>query len=230
MTSPYFPAENGIFVVSLDFELMWGMLDVPFSENYKRNILGARKAIPKILKLFETYGIHATWAVVGLLFFDNREELRRELPSRKPNYVDSSLSPYTHIPSIGKGEADDGFHFGLSLIRQIDRCPGQEIASHSFSHYLCLEKGSDLSSFREDMKTALNIAKKKGFEIESFVFPKYQVNPDFFSVLKDLGIKTYRGNADDRIHAPAPGREYFRLRRKIVRFLDAYINILGCHT
>ena len=40
------------FVISLDFELHWGVFDT-FGESYNENILGARKAVPKILALFE---------------------------------------------------------------------------------------------------------------------------------------------------------------------------------
>ena len=41
------------FTISLDFELFWGVHDVFTKDEYGNNILGARKAIPKILKLFK---------------------------------------------------------------------------------------------------------------------------------------------------------------------------------
>ena len=46
----------GTLIVSLDFELFWGMLDCCALEDYQENILGGRKAIPQLLKLFEKYG------------------------------------------------------------------------------------------------------------------------------------------------------------------------------
>ena len=51
---------NGTFMVSLDLELFWGMLEVFSLESYQDNILGGKKAIPQLLQLFEKYGIHAT--------------------------------------------------------------------------------------------------------------------------------------------------------------------------
>ena len=42
----------GTLIVSLDFELFWGMLDVCRLEDYQDNVLGGRKAIPKMLQLF----------------------------------------------------------------------------------------------------------------------------------------------------------------------------------
>ena len=44
-------------IVSLDFELFWGMLDVCPLEKYQANVLGGRKAIPKLLELFQKHGI-----------------------------------------------------------------------------------------------------------------------------------------------------------------------------
>ena len=46
---------GGTFMVSLDFELFWGMLDVCPLEQYRDNVLGGKKAIPQLLKLFEKF-------------------------------------------------------------------------------------------------------------------------------------------------------------------------------
>ena len=62
-------------IVSLDFELFWGMQDGWKLSEYEANILGGRKAIPQMLALFEKHGIHATWATVGFLFGTNEKEL-----------------------------------------------------------------------------------------------------------------------------------------------------------
>ena len=68
----------GTLLVSLDFELFWGMLDQCALEDYQDNVLGGRTAIPRLLQLFEKYGIHATWATVGFLFAENYQELKHE--------------------------------------------------------------------------------------------------------------------------------------------------------
>ena len=60
-------------VISLDFELHWGVFDA-FGDKYNDNILGARKAIPEILALFKKYNINATWAIVGLLFNESKND------------------------------------------------------------------------------------------------------------------------------------------------------------
>ena len=46
----------GNFVISLDFELMWGVRDHATRESYGRNVLGGRQAIPAMLDLFPQAG------------------------------------------------------------------------------------------------------------------------------------------------------------------------------
>lgn len=43
---------TGQFVISLDFELLWGVRDHADRDTYGKNILGARDALPKMLELF----------------------------------------------------------------------------------------------------------------------------------------------------------------------------------
>ena len=63
-------------IVSLDYELFWGMQDIMDLTEYQANIQGGRKAIPQMLELFQKHGIHDTWATVGFLFGKDEEELR----------------------------------------------------------------------------------------------------------------------------------------------------------
>jgi peptidoglycan/xylan/chitin deacetylase (PgdA/CDA1 family) len=60
--------ETGLFVLSLDFELLWGVRDKRMIESYGENIRGVRQVIPGLLRLFSQYGIHATFATVGFYF------------------------------------------------------------------------------------------------------------------------------------------------------------------
>jgi len=71
---------RGEFVISLDFELLWGLRDHATRDSYGANVLGGREAIPRILDLFERHGICATRATVGLLMTENRDELLASLP------------------------------------------------------------------------------------------------------------------------------------------------------
>lgn len=186
--------ENGKFVVSLDLELYWGVRDAVKLEKYKDNLLAVHKVIPLLLQLFEKYEINATFATVGFLFFDNKEELKNNLPDKKPEYSNPKLSPYEgHFNLIGEDENKDQLHFGSKLIQQIIDS-GQEIGSHTFSHYYCLEKGQTKEDFHEDLICAKKIAAKKGIDLKSFVFPRNQYNKDYLKICKELGFTSFRGN------------------------------------
>src|SRR4029077_6616039 len=72
--------QYGAFVISLDFELLWGVRDNRTIADYGANILGVRQVVPALLDLFAERNIACTWATVGLLFFDTNAAMRAALP------------------------------------------------------------------------------------------------------------------------------------------------------
>src|SRR6476659_9972443 len=93
-TTNQYPMQQGKFVISLDFELLWGVRDKVGIQQYGQHIKGVHKAIPRMLEMFRKYGIKATFATVGFLFFENKQELLSNLPKKIPGYTAKSLSPY----------------------------------------------------------------------------------------------------------------------------------------
>jgi peptidoglycan/xylan/chitin deacetylase (PgdA/CDA1 family) len=217
----------GALVISLDFELRWGLRDVlPLDGGlYRQNILGARAAIPRLLDLFEEFGIAATWATVGFLFASARDELDRHRPLILPNYADATLNPYQDV--LGQSEDDDPLHFAGSLVRLIGQCPRQEIGSHTYSHYYCLEAGHDLASFRSDIESAVAIANAHGVQPRSLVFPRNQFNQDYAGVLAEAGFTNCRTNAEGWIYRESAGNRYRRADARAGRLIDAYVEVSG---
>lgn len=222
--------ECGKFIVSLDFELMWGVRDVVTIDAYGEHIRGVHTALPKLLEYFKKYHINGTFATVGLLFFENKEELVANLPEVKPQYTDANLSPYGNYIDqfVGTDTKSDPYHYGPGLIELIKTTPGQEIATHTFCHYYCLEPGQTLEDFKHDLLSAIRIANKRGIHIETIIFPRNQVNEAYLEVCRQHGIKSYRHNEESWIYA-ARNNENERLSRRSLRLLDAYINISGHH-
>jgi hypothetical protein len=221
--------KTGSFIVSLDFELLWGVQDHRTIADYGANILGGRKAIPAMLGLFSEYGIHATWATVGLLFFDKKSDLLSACPTVKPSYDNSALSPYSGIAKIGEGESADPYHFGKSLIELIQSCPGQEVGTHTFSHYYCQEPGQTKESFRAGMVAAIEAASRMGITLTSLVFPRNQSNKEDLFVCAELGIKCFRGNESSWFYRQG-SREGESNFTRAARLADAYINLSGDNT
>jgi len=221
--------EKGILVISLDFELFWGVFDKFRFNTYRTNIEGCRSAIPKILEIFQKYEIHSTWAAIGFLFSESREELNNNLPQTKPDYKNKFYSSYHYLENVGNNEQDDPFHFAPSLIKMISIHQNQEIATHTFSHYYCLEEGQDIDTFRADLEAAINIGKKFNNRFQSIVFPRNQVNHYYLAVCKENGLKAYRGNEKSWLYAPRNDQNESLIRRAL-RLIDAYINLSGFNT
>jgi hypothetical protein len=215
---------GGALVISLDFELHWGIRDHKTVDAYRENLLGVRRAVPAMLDLFARRAVAATWATVGFLFAENKKALERHFPSQLPTYTDRKMSPYEAMGEIGDDEASDPFHYAPSLVRLIAKTPRQELATHTFSHFYCLEAGQTAAQFEADLEAAAAIGAPHGNTCESIVFPRNQMNAKYMDVLERRGIRAYRSNGKHWAYraeaAETPARRIFRLA-------DAYIPIGG---
>lgn len=217
--------SKGIFTISLDFELFWGVRDHRTLENYGENIRNVRHVVPRLLELFTKYNIHCTWATVGFLFFNEKNEMTSCLPAERPSYNKMEYDPY---PYLEQNELEKRYHFAPILIEQIKKTPGQEIGTHTFSHFYTLEKNTTIGQFKSDLRAAIAIANKKGVEIKSIVFPRNQYSDEHIKACLEEGIKIYRGNELSDVYKPI-SRENENILRKGVRFGDAYVNVTGHH-
>ncbi|MCH7396498.1 polysaccharide deacetylase family protein [Belliella sp. DSM 107340] len=209
--------NHPIFTISLDFELLWGVFDKVNEKIDKQYFLKTRQLIPDILRLFEKYNIEATWATVGMLFAENEEEWNSYQPSLLPSYKDQNLSAYQWVRSK---KLDSTCHFAPEIIKEIMTFPGQEIGSHTFSHYFTLSKGQTPSQFRADLQAAQKIAKDKfDLSLKSLVFPRNHINPFYMDICWEEGFEQVRVN---------PPKWYWQetqhegLLKKAVRSLDCY--------
>lgn len=217
---------NGIFTISLDFELHWGGCEKWPLDRYRRYFLNTRELIPEMLALFEQYEIHVTWATVGILFHKDRHDLQQNFPTLKPTYRKIDLSPYHYIETtgIGNDEKDDPFHFAPSLIRKILEVPHQELGTHTFAHYYCQEEGQNIDQFRDDLRSAQNAARNLGITLKSLVFPRNQFNDRYLKVCYEEGIVAVRSNPVSWFwNITAASDE--TLWKRLNRGLDAYLPV-----
>jgi len=188
---------TGKFIISLDFELHWGVAEL-WDLNLKKDYFDAtRKSIPMVLALFEKYHIHATWATVGFLFAKNKAQLLAFCPQKRPTYTNDTLSYYKLIDDnqVGEDEKEDPYHYAPSLIDLIVKTPHQELATHTFAHYYCNEAGQNKEQFEADIQAVQRIAKENfDIELKSLVFPRNQFNKEYLEVAKKNGIKVFRSN------------------------------------
>ncbi len=220
--------QNGIFCISLDFELYWGIRDKKTIAEYGENVLGAWEVVPRLLKLFQDNNIHATWAVVGAMMCENVTELLEYSPQIKPLYQDPILSPYHKFYQELLQIKNSKYIFGKALVEKVKSTPHQELGSHTFSHYYCLESGQTKASFISDLQSSINVSKKNGFVPKSFIFPRHQLNQDYINEFSKFGIDIYRGTEKAWYHSAARGEDEGVLKR-IFRFADYYFPMFSQH-
>ena len=221
---------GGTLCISLDTEYFWGVHDTTTAETYGGNVRQARKeAIPGMLRLFEKYGIHATWAMVGAAFAQSYEELEAALPTKslRPTYKDESRNPFDLLNAIKEEAENISIFLAGDDIDRIRSVPGQAIGTHTFSHYYCCEEGQTTEQFSADMEAALRIAKRHDVTLKSIVFPKMQYTEAYLSEAAASGIAVFRGIEDNWIYR----WKLPLLLRRGLRLLDAYFPLSGhnCH-
>lgn len=212
-------SKKGCIVISLDFELIWGLFDTVETSHTSEYFLNTRKVIPEILKLFSTSSVHATWATVGMLFNENWDEWNQNRPKQIPHYSNNRLSSYSFGEGI-KENCNTDIFFAPKIIREIYETEGQEIATHTYSHYYCLEEGQAKETFRHDLMQAISLASEMDIDLKSLVFPRNQINEEYLKVCAELGITNVRSNPESWywIDTSKSG-----LTTKIARTADAYI-------
>jgi hypothetical protein len=213
----------GNFVISLDFELMWGVRDHATRASYGRNVLGGRQAVAAMLDLFHKRGIRTTWATVGALLCESKDELIARI-----KHTAVSRAVLGSLEDIGPDERRDPFHFGASLARRIASCEGQEIGTHTFSHRCALERGETLKGFAADVSYALLQLREWGIRCKSIVFPRNQYAPAHLEACSLLGLTHFRGNEHAWFYAAASGEKQTKARR-LCRLADSYVNLSGAN-
>jgi len=208
----------GTLVISLDFELLWGVFDKVDYSDKKIYFENTRKVIPETLKIFTEYGVHCTWAVVGMLFNKDWNEWNENIPKPLPNYTNQNLSAYKYGKVVQNHETLN-LCFAKELIGLIKKTSGQEIGTHTYSHYYCKEEGQTPEAFQADLEKSIELAEKMGIVLESLVFPRNQFNEEYLQICYRLGVKSVRSNPTDWYWKDT---RKDTLKTKIFRTGDAY--------
>ena len=183
-------------IISLDFELHWGRFDKYDLTDYQSYYKTTLQTVPRILELFEKYQIRATWATVGMLMAENWEEWKEYSPVTKPDFFKEKYSAYNWAEKTQSASLKG--LFAPELVRLLCSLPGQELASHTYSHFYTGEKGSSLQAFQDDLYAAKKIAASKfGKDLESLVFPRNQYHEEVLKIAASTGFKAARTNPND---------------------------------
>ncbi|CAM3863958.1 polysaccharide deacetylase family protein [Rheinheimera salexigens] len=212
-----------LFVISLDFELFWGVRDSR-GEEYFDFLKNVHDVIPKILNLFNQYDIACTWAGVGAICANDFGEFINNKPLFMPSYKDSKYNPFLDLKYLST--LDPKLLFAPNLVTAITNTPNQEFASHTYSHFYCLEDGQTVTEFAADLKACTQIVASKNINLKSLVFPRNQFNSDYLKVCKQQGLIAYRGNPIHWAYKPESRNERSLIKR-LFRLIDTYLPLSG---
>ena len=223
---------KGTFVITLDYEIHWGVFDAMSLDAYGANLKNVNKVIDRLLSLCDKYQVKITFATVGMLFADSKKSLEKYNPSDTPSYDNKSLDTYDLMPEVGVDEQNDELHYAKSAIQKIYQNGLHEIGTHTYSHYNCLASGQTIEQFKADIIAAKEIAKPMDIEVESIVFPKNQVNDAYLKVCYENGIKSYRGTEESAIYNTnsSPLKKKLIPLIRLARLVDGYFNLTGHNT
>ncbi len=89
--------------------------------------------------------------------------------------------------------------------------------------------GQTDQEFEADICKAVEIGNANGINIQLIAFPRNQINPHYLAVCKKLGIQAYRGNEYFFIYRASSFHKNQAIYKRILRLVDAYVNITGHH-
>lgn len=185
----------GTFVLSLDFELIWGTLDLFGPTRFGRACEIEREVvIDRLLSLLDAYDVPATWCVLGHLFLESctaRAGVAHPEVVR-PHHAWATGDWFRHDPC--RDEKSAPLFYARSLVRKIlDSRVRHEIGAHSFSHVIYGDPGCSREAAASDLAATVGAARGLGLDLRSFVFPRNAVG--HVDLLSDFGFTAYRGAA-----------------------------------
>lgn len=217
--------KKGCMVISLDFEMLWGILDHRNPLDYEQNIKNVPKVAGCLLKIFREHGIHATWGCVGMLTRDDMRAVRIEEPKELPTYREPSLSAYEYFDFLES--VNPAYLFAPKLVKKIAATDGQELGSHTYSHFYCNEEGITGSQLKEDLRKSVESLQSFGVTPVSVIFPRNQINENYSRIVSDCGFQNYRGTEDAWFYQIPDTRSGKDILRRGFRLLDHYLPIAG---
>ncbi|WP_350340021.1 hypothetical protein [Paraflavitalea speifideaquila] len=161
---------------------------------------------------------------MGSLFAKDQLQWEQLRPAIEPRYSVEKYSAYQYAMQQTLPAQYHWAHFAPGIIQAILQYPGQELGSHTFSHYYCLEQQQEPRAFEADLQAAQKAAALFNSKLTSLVFPRNQFNPAYLKTCYEQGITTIRSNPANWFWSPVTNKGS-GLVRKLVRTADAYIQV-----
>jgi peptidoglycan/xylan/chitin deacetylase (PgdA/CDA1 family) len=186
--------DRGVFTLSLDFELIWGTLDLSGPDAFREACERERSSevFDRFLALLDEFEIPATWCVVGHLMLGSCATVngRKHPEIVRPRHEWYPDDWFDNDP-CGDEESFPIF-YGRSLVEKLLACETeQEIGCHSFSHVIFGDRGCSRETADSEVRACVEVARELGVSLRSFTFPRNKVG--HLDVLREHGFTCFRG-------------------------------------
>lgn len=201
------------FLVSLDFEMQWGFYDLAnrLSEAQLQQI---PIVVPKLLQLFQAYGVRSTWGIVAAMGCSTPEQLKEALQRIPFHYMNERCHPHAVTEEL----AHASHHYlAPDLVKLVRSFPEVEIASHTFSHFYTRELPFSEAAWKEDLLLSRELLP----EAITLLFPRNQYHERAIELAKEVGFTCFRSNPCHWLYR-VPSASAGSLWKRGVRFLDHY--------
>jgi peptidoglycan/xylan/chitin deacetylase (PgdA/CDA1 family) len=185
--------RRGTFVLSLDFELIWGTLDTRGPEAFREACERERAQVfGPLLTLLEEFEIPATWCVLGHLMLGSCAPVngRKHPEIIRPAHSWQKGDWFARDPCSDEERAPT--FYGRRLVeRLLEASVPQEIGCHSFSHVIFGDPGCSRETAASEVRACVQAAGELGISPRSFAFPRNRVG--HLDVLREHGFTCFRG-------------------------------------
>lgn len=177
--------KTGYFVVSLDFESMWGAIGSKDVKGFEKRTRFEYEIVDGLIERFTQHNIHTTWGIVGALTCKTKEEMI-SLLEQDIFYKEWNVGVQDIIRKSNK------YYYLKNQIETLSNTPNVEIASHTFSHAYVNSESISKSDIRNELELSKNVLSKYG-TVSTIIFPRNQINKSTIQLLKEHGYSIYRG-------------------------------------
>ena len=142
-----------------------------------------------------------------------------------PGYLRQGCSNYS-LDTLA--HENSSLFFARPLVEQILETPGQELGTHTYSHFYCGEEGASPAQFAADLECAKAVAGDLGVVFKSLVFLRNQVLAQYLPMASAAGLQVYRGNFDHWLYREGhivPGG----VAGRAIRYADSWLPLSGTH-
>lgn len=177
--------QTGYFLFSLDTELGWGYYDKDRARVRKFSPDGSRerRSIERLLDVLDEFGITATWALVGHLFYE-RCALCEICP------ILAWKGKYESFAQIY--DSDASLWYAPDMVNLLlTRGARHEIAFHGYTHEVFDEKSMSAERAKLEIDEWLRLSRARGILPRAVVFPRDRAG--HLQVFKAAGFLCYRG-------------------------------------